>query len=94
MFTLHVELRVKPGSEQMLRKIFHETFRPAISRQEGFRNVALLSPCDKANSYVLTIVFENQPLQQKWVATDVHEKAWSQIESLCTGYTVKSYDAV
>jgi heme-degrading monooxygenase HmoA len=94
MVTVQVELRIKPGSEQMLQKVFCETFRPAISHQEGFRDVALLVPRDNAGNYVLSLAFENHSLQQKWVASDLHQAVWGQIEGLCGGYSVKTYDAV
>jgi heme-degrading monooxygenase HmoA len=94
MFVLHVELQVKPGAEQKLEKTYNETFRPAISQQEGFLSVSLLRPRDEARSYMLSIVFRDRSQQQKWVATDLHQRVWSQMESLCASYAVKSYDAV
>lgn len=94
MFVLHVELQVKPQAEQKLEKTYKETFRPAVSQQEGFRAVGLLRPLDKAKDYMLTLLFEDRSRQQKWVATDLHQQVWPQIESLCTGYAVKSYDTV
>jgi heme-degrading monooxygenase HmoA len=94
MFVLHVELQVKPGAEQDLEKTYNETFRPAISQQEGFRSVALLRPLEGAKNYVLTIQFDDRGRQQKWVATDLHQQVWSQMESLCEGYTVQSYAPV
>ena len=94
MFVLHVKMQVKPGAEQELEKTYRETFRPAISQQEGFRAVDLLRPLDEAKSYILTILFEDRVRQQKWVATDLHQQVWSQMESFCAGYAVKSYDTV
>lgn len=94
MFVLHVELQVKPGAEQELEKTYNETFRPAISQQEGFRSVTLLHPLDGAKNYVLTIQFDDRGRQQKWVATDLHQQVWSQIEALCAGYAVQGYDTV
>jgi heme-degrading monooxygenase HmoA len=94
MFVLHVELQLKPGAEQKLEKTYIETFRPAISQQEGFLSVTLLRPRDEAKNYMLCIVFEDRSRQQKWVASDLHQKVWPQIEILCASYEVKSYDAV
>lgn len=94
MFVLNLELQVKPGAEQNLEKTYLETFRPAISQQEGFLSVSLLRPRDEAKDYLLSIVFEDRSRQQKWVATDLHQKVWSQMETLCDGYGVKSYDPV
>ncbi len=94
MFVLHVELQVKPGAEQKLERTYNETFRPAISQQEGFCSVSLLRPLDGAKNYVLTIRFDDRGRQQKWVATDLHQQVWPQMESLCAGYAVQSYDTV
>ena len=94
MFVLHVELQVKPGAEQKLEKTYNETFRPAISQQEGFRAVGLLRPLDEAKNYLLTILFEDRARQQKWVATDLHQRVWSQMESCFTGYTVRNYETI
>ncbi len=94
MFVLHVNLQVTPGSEQELEKTYVMTFRPAVSQQDGFRAVNLLRPREETSNYVLSIVFEDQPLQQKWVATELHQKAWPLIESLCASYSLERYDAV
>ncbi len=94
MFVLHVNLQVKPGSEQDLEKTYVKTFRPAISQQDGFRAVDLLRPREEANSYVLSLAFDDQALQQKWVASDLHQKVWPLMEGLCASYSVERYDAV
>lgn len=94
MFVLHVDLEVKPGSRQALEKTYVETFRTAISRQEGFHAVALLRPRDDDNHYLLTLEFESQSFQQKWVGTEVHQEVWPQMERHCAQYSLRSYDAV
>ena len=94
MFVLHVDLKLKPASGRELERVFEDTFRPAISRQEGFRAVTLLRAQEQKDSYVLSIVFDDQSLQQKWVATALHQEVWPQMESHCASYAVKSYEAV
>jgi heme-degrading monooxygenase HmoA len=93
MFVLHVDMQVKPGSGHALEETFAGTFRPAISRQDGFRGVALLRPT-KDGAYRLTIAFDTQSQQQKWVATDLHQQVWPQMEGHCFGYSVQYYNAV
>ncbi len=44
MFVLFVDMKLKPGAQAALEKTYTEIFRPAISRQEGFRGVELLRP--------------------------------------------------
>jgi heme-degrading monooxygenase HmoA len=94
MFELHVELQAKPGAGQELEETYNGTFRPAISQQEGFRSVSLLRPLDEAGNYMLTIRFDDRTRQQKWVASDLHQRVWAQMENLCASYAVKNYDAV
>jgi heme-degrading monooxygenase HmoA len=94
MFVLFVDMNVKPGSQQALEKTYTEIFRPAISRQEGFRGVELLRPNQDGGGYRLSIAFEQHALQKKWVATDLHQQVWPQIESYCADYSVKDYTAV
>ena len=43
---------------------------------------------------VLAIAFENQALQQKWVATDLHTQVWSQMEANFAGFGVKNYNTI
>jgi heme-degrading monooxygenase HmoA len=93
MFVLNVEMQIKPGSEQALEKTFVEVFRPAISRQEGFGGVELLRPTEKGD-YRLRIAFDQRPLQQKWVASDLHQQVWPQMEGHCASYAVKYYISV
>jgi heme-degrading monooxygenase HmoA len=94
MFVLFVDMNVKPGSQQALEKTYTEIFRPAISRQEGFRGVELLRPNEDGGEYRLSIAFELHALQKKWVASDLHQQVWPQIESHCADYSVKDYTSV
>lgn len=94
MFVLFVDMRVKPGSQQTLEKTYIETFRPAISSQEGLRGVELLRPNKDGGEYRLRIAFETHELQKKWVANDLHQEVWPQMESCCADYAVQDYTAV
>ncbi len=96
MFVLHLEMKPKPGSQQALEKTYSEIFRPAISRQEGFSGVSLLRPNEDngEGDYRLSIAFDDRALQQQWVATDLHQKVWPQMEDQCVNYSVKNYNAV
>ena len=73
MFVLFVEMRVKPGAQAALEKTYTETFRPAISHQEGFRGVELLRPNNEGDQWRLRIAFESHAFQKKWVALDLHQ---------------------
>jgi heme-degrading monooxygenase HmoA len=93
MFVLHVKIQVKAGQAANAEKVFSGPFRAAISAQPGFRDVQFLRPGDDGD-YVLSIAFENLPLQQQWVGTDLHGKVWSQMEENFDGYAVSTFNTV
>lgn len=93
MFVLHVHIKVKPGQGPAAEQVFAGPFRKAITAQEGFRDVQFLRPDDGEN-YVLSIAFENQSLQQKWVATDLHGQLWPVMERHFSGYSLAAFTAV
>jgi heme-degrading monooxygenase HmoA len=74
MFVLHIELKVKPGLQQALENPYLERFHPAISALEGFNAVQLLHSNDDDANYRLSLAFDLQASQQKWVATDLHQE--------------------
>lgn len=95
MFVLHVELEVKPGEQKNLEDTFGGPFTAAISQQNGFRAVKLLRPAEDGDgAYRLSIAFDDRPSQQKWVASDLHQTVWPQMESHCLQYSVRNYFAV
>ncbi len=85
MFVLFVDMKLKPGAQAGLEKTYAETFRPAISRQEGFRGVELLRPNQAGGDWRLSIAFESHDLQKKWVALELHQEVWPQMQSLFCG---------
>jgi len=93
MFVLHVAVKVKDGEKEMLENAFLGSFKAAISAQEGFKAATLLRP-DGAGDYSLSIAFENQALQQKWVATDLHQKVWPMMEKHIAQFAVQTFTAV
>jgi heme-degrading monooxygenase HmoA len=93
VFVLHVAIKVKLGQEEAAQSVFAGPFKAAISAQPGFNNVRFLKPLE-GGEYVLAIAFENQALQQKWVATDLHTQVWSQMEANFEGYAVKAYNTI
>jgi heme-degrading monooxygenase HmoA len=76
MFVLHVAIRIKPGHTDAAEKLFAGAFTAAISAQPGFKAVHLLRPLE-SGEFILSIAFENQALQQQWVATELHTRVWS-----------------
>lgn len=94
MFVLFVDMKLKPEAEAGLEKTYVETFRPAISQQEGFRGVELLRPNRAGGQWRLSIAFESHDVQKKWVAQDLHQDVWSRMESHLADYSVNHYTSV
>jgi heme-degrading monooxygenase HmoA len=94
MFVLHVDLTIEPASWEALEKTYHEVFEPAISSQEGFSAVSLLRPSGDEKDYRLSIAFDRQASQQKWIASELHQQVWPQMEHRCTSFSVKTYNTV
>jgi heme-degrading monooxygenase HmoA len=92
MFLLHVDLKPKPGARKALESTYEEVFRPAISMQKGFKGVQLLRPVEDEADYRLTIGFDDRASQQQWVATDLHQEVWPQMEGNCKEYSVKYFN--
>src|SRR5258708_48894 len=89
---LHVDLDVDPTKEKTLLETYHKTFHPAISKQPGFVDVKLLKmrsalagAAPTSLGYRLLISFETEEQRLKWVATDIHQKVWPQMEANYTG---------
>jgi len=93
MYVLHLNLKIKDGEGLATERDFHGPFKAAISKQEGFKSVALLRPVDGGDT-VLTIAFESRELQQKWVATELHQQVWSLMERHFAGYSLRAFEDV
>ena len=94
MFVLFVDMKLKPGAQAGLEMTYAETFRPAISQQEGFRGVELLRPNQAGGNWRLSIAFESHDLQKKWVALDLHQVVWPQLQGYFADFSVNDYTSV
>jgi heme-degrading monooxygenase HmoA len=94
VFILNVDVDVKSGSEQSLENTFRTVFVPAISKQEGFSRTQLLRSQDSEPAYRLFIEFQNQAMQQKWVAQPLHQEVWPQMEASFEKYSVHKFESV
>jgi hypothetical protein len=98
---LHVDLAVDPAKEKQMLKNFATVFRPAASKQPGYIDVKMLKlrstlqgKAPAGINYRFALTFESEELRQKWVASDVHQKAWPTIENTLSSkdYTVMLFD--
>lgn len=97
---LHLDLAVPAANEKRLLQHFHDRFKPAASKFQGYISVDLLklrsalTGSAPAAKYRFVLVYENEELRQKWVASDVHQQVWPPIEKMLahTNYSVLLYD--
>jgi len=98
---LQVDLSVDPHREEEMLRIFHGEFRPAASKQPGFRDLqmlklrsALSGSAPAGANYRFVLTFDSEDLRQKWVATKVHQELWPKMERTLRSndYTVLLYD--
>ena len=98
---LHVDLTVDPAREKEFVSKFHTTFKPAAAKQPGYMDVRILklrtavvgkAPGDA--NYRFVLVFQNEELRQKWVATETHGKVWPELENCLAhkNYNVLLFD--
>jgi heme-degrading monooxygenase HmoA len=93
MYVVAVDIAVQSGAEQELARLFEGPFLDAISAQNGFVSVSLLKPTTGLD-YLLIISFASQPLQEQWVASDLHGELWSAMEAHFVRYDVRTFNAL
>jgi len=98
MVQLHVRLTPKAGRKADLEQVYRTRFLPAIAQQDGFLGSLLLRPTPHrtpaSEEYELVIFFRTEAERQRWVATDLHEKAWGAVESTLEKFEVQHYQVV
>ena len=54
----------------------------------------LLRSNDNDTNYRLSLAFDRQASQQKWVATELHQEVWPAIADQCAEFSVQGYSTV
>jgi hypothetical protein len=86
---LHCDLAVDPKKEQEMLDNFEKIFRPVARKQPGFIDLKMLKLKTAIRGpvplkYRFELTMESEELRQKWIATEVHAKAWPSIENTLT----------
>jgi hypothetical protein len=98
---LEVDLAVDPAKEKEMLENFHKTFKPAAVKFPGYIDVkilklrsALMGEAPAGLNYRFQLTYQSEELRQKWVASDVHQKAWPTIENTLSSknYRVLLFD--
>ncbi len=98
---LEVDLAVDPSREKEMLDNFHKIFKPAAVKFPGYIDVkllklrsALMGQAPTGLNYRFQLIYQSEELRQKWVASDVHQKAWPTIEKTLSSkdYRVLLFD--
>lgn len=101
MIQIHVDLAVDPAKEQEMLRYFEMEFRPAAMRFKGFIEVqmlklrsALMGEAPVGANFRFFLIYESEELRQKWIASDIHQTVWGNIETMLdsSAYSVLLFD--
>jgi hypothetical protein len=88
---LYCDLAFPPDRELEMLHRFHNDFKPAAEKHEGYIDLKMLKlrkviqggPAPAANiNYRFQLTYQSEELRQGWIASDVHKRLWPQIEAL------------
>jgi heme-degrading monooxygenase HmoA len=98
---LHLDLAVGPGREQEMLDNFEKIFRPTAKKQPGYIDLKMLKlreairgGAPPGGKFRFVLVFENEEMRQKWIASAAHAKAWPTIEDTLSdkNFNILLYD--
>jgi hypothetical protein len=88
---LNCDLAVDPAREQEMLRHFHNTFKPAAEKFQGYVDLKMLKlrtayqgSVPAGINYRFQLTYESEELRQKWIKSDVHQKVWPPIENMLT----------
>ncbi len=87
---LYCDLAVDPKREQEMLRHFHQDFKPAAERFDGYIDLKMVrlrkviqgrpAPAEGIN-YRFQLTYESEEKRQLWIASDVHSRVWPLIEN-------------
>lgn len=101
---LYCDLKVDPARQQEMLDHFHNKFKPAGAKFEGFIDLKMLKlrtliqgdKLPEGVTYRFQLTYQNEELRQKWIASKVHADLWPGIENTLTdkNFHVSLFDEV
>lgn len=89
---LHIYIEVKPGKGPDLERLYHSSYVPAISGQNGFLSTRLLRQYDSNSNYEIDIAFRTEKQRAAWAQSKEHQSAWPKVEDLGAKITWQGFD--
>ena len=87
---LYCDLAVDPAREQEMLHHFHEDFKPAAMKFDGYLDLQMLKlrkiiqggPAPgRGINYRFQLTYESEEKRQLWIASATHQRVWPQIEN-------------
>lgn len=100
---LYVDMQVDPAKEKEMVNNYHTKFKPVAEKYPGYIDLkivklrsALQGSAPAGMNYRFQLTYQSEEMRQKWIASDVHKKAWPTIENtlVSKNYTVLLCDAI
>lgn len=87
---LYCDLAVDPAREQEMLDHYHNDFKPAAEKFDGYIDVKIVkirkvlqggpAPAPGIN-YRFQLTFESEEKRQKWITSPIHRRVWPLIEN-------------
>jgi len=101
---LYCDLAVDPAREQEMLDAFHQHFKPAAEKFDGYIDLKMLKlrklvqggpPPPSGVNYRFQLTYENEEKRQLWIQSTVHQTVWPMLETTVTdkGYLVLLTDS-
>ena len=106
MIALDVYMNAKDGNDAELERVVVDVWMEAMKQQPGFISASLMTPLPQEEldamgavkppfSHEVLSFWESEEQRQAWVARDIHQEVWPQVEAAAEVimYTVSNCDA-
>jgi len=106
MIALDVYFNAKDGNDTELERVIVDVWMEAMKQQPGFISASLMTPLPQEAldamgavkppfSHEVLSFWESEEQRQAWVARDIHQEVWPQVEAVAEVivYSVSNCDA-
>lgn len=92
MISLDVYFNARDGNDAELERVVVEVWMEAMKQQPGFISASLMTPLPQEEldamgavkppfSHEVLSFWESEEQRQAWVARDIHQEVWPQVEA-------------
>ena len=105
MISLDVYFNAREGNDGKLERVIVDVWMAAMKKQPGFISASLMTPLPQEAldamgavkppfSHEVLSFWESEDMRQQWVARDIHQEVWPQVEAAAEMimYTVSNCD--